>query len=144
MAKKKERIKNKTSSGFHRKSGDDFLEKNSKKDGVFITESGLQYSIIEEGESKETPDLDCFVTTHQRILLLNGKAVQDTYKNNETLEFRLKEAIEGIQEALQMMSKGSRWKLFVAPELAWGKKGTSKSIPPNSVLIVDIKLVDFY
>ena len=143
MAKREKRNRSKGSTGNNRKSGEDFLLKNAKKEGVISTDSGLQYKIIEQGEG-DHPFEDCNVVIHQRCTLLNGKIIADTYKENEPDEVPLSELIEGYQEGILLMKKGSKFRLFIPPELAWGKKGTSNKIPPNAVLVFDVRLVDFW
>lgn len=143
MAKREKRNQNRGSSGQHRKSGSDFLEKNRNKPGVIETESGLQYLILEEGEG-ERPQPDFVVTVHQRAMLVNGNIIEDTYRENEPSEVNMSELIEGYREGLLLMKKGARYKFFVPSELAWGKKGTGSKIPPNAVLIFDVRLIDFW
>jgi len=143
MAKREKRNKSRGSSGNNRKSGVDFLEKNSKKEGVVETDSGLQYIILEEGEGNH-PTEDCNVVIHQRCTLLSGKIIADTYKDNEPDEVPMCELIDGYREGLMLMKKGGKSKLFVPAELAWGKKGTGGKIPPNALLIFDVRLVDFW
>lgn len=143
MAKRESKQRSKGSAGNNRKSGEDFLSINLKKEGVYETESGLQYSIVEQTTDAK-PDEYSVVTIHQRALLLNGTLLEDTYRQNKPDEVKLNELIEGLQEGLQLMSKGSRFKFWVPAELAWGRKGTGNKIPPNAVLYFDIRLIDFY
>lgn len=140
MARREKRQKSKGSAGNNRKSGEDFLEQNAQKPDVTETESGLQYQIVEEKDGNK-PDEWSAVEIHQRALLLNGTLLEDTYRANQTSIVPLNELIEGLQEGLQMMSAGSRYKFWVPSELAWGRKGTGNKIPPNAVLYFDIRLV---
>lgn len=140
MARREKRQKSKGSAGNNRKSGEDFLEQNARKPGVIETESGLQYTIVEEKEG-EKPDEWSTVEIHQRALLLSGTILEDTYRANQTSIVPLNELIEGLQEGLQLMSVGSRYKFWVPSDLAWGRKGTGNKIPPNAVLQFDIRLV---
>lgn len=140
MGRREKRQKNKGSAGNNRKSGEDFLEQNAQKPGVIEMESGLQYTIVEEKEG-EKPDDWSIVEIHQRALLLNGTILEDTYRANQTSLVPLNELIEGLQEGLQLMSVGSRYKFWVPSDLAWGRKGTGNKIPPNAVLQFDIRLV---
>ncbi|RCW30644.1 FKBP-type peptidyl-prolyl cis-trans isomerase [Marinilabilia salmonicolor] len=140
MARREKRQKSKGSAGNNRKSGEDFLEQNGKKPGVIETESGLQYTVVEEVEG-EKPDEWSTVEIHQRALLLNGTILEDTYRANQTSIVPLNELIEGLQEGLQLMPVGSRYKFWVPSDLAWGRKGTGNKIPPNAVLYFDIRLV---
>ncbi|WP_339738165.1 FKBP-type peptidyl-prolyl cis-trans isomerase [uncultured Sunxiuqinia sp.] len=141
MAKREKKGKSKSSAGYNQKIGEDFLLQNAQKDGVVETASGLQYKIVEE-VAGEKPDQDSTVLIHQRALLLNGTLLEDTYRQNKPDEVRLVELIEGLQEGLQLMGKGSRYKFWVPADLAWGRKGTSNKIPPFAVLSFDIRLVD--
>lgn len=141
MAKREKKGKSKSSAGYNQKIGEDFLLQNAQKDGVVETASGLQYKIVEE-VAGEKPDQDSTVLIHQRALLLNGTLLEDTYRQNKPDEVRLVELIEGLQEGLQLMGKGSRCKFWVPADLAWGRKGTSNKIPPFAVLSFDIRLVD--
>lgn len=143
MARRETKKTNKGSAGNNRKSGEDFLSKNLKKEGVLETETGLQYQIVED-TNDNGPDENSIITIHQRILLLNGNILADTYKENTPEEVNMNELIEGLQEGLLMMKKGSRYKFWIPSELAWGKKGTGNKIPPYAVLACDIRLIDFY
>ena len=140
MAKREKKQRRKGSAGNNRASGEDFLLQNSNKEGVNETDSGLQYKIIESSNGAK-PDEWSTVEIHQRALLLNGTLLEDTYRMNQTSTVKMNELIEGLQEGLQMMSVGSRFKFWVPSDLAWGKKGTSNKIPPNAVLHFDIRLV---
>lgn len=143
MAKREKRNKSRGSAGNNRKSGEDFLAKNLLKDGVIETDSGLQYKVIDIGEG-DYPDAEANITVHQRCQLVNGTIIEDTYRENEPSEVNMKELIAGYQEGIQLMRKGSRYKFFIHYDLAWGKNGTGSKIPPYSVLIFDVKLIDFW
>lgn len=143
MANREKRNKSRGSAGNNRKMGEDFLEKNRKKEGVLETDSGLQYLIVEEGEG-DSPDANAIITVHQRCQLVNGTIIEDTYRENEPSEVKMNELIEGYQEGIQLMKKGARFKFFIPWELAWGKNGTGSKIPPYSLLIFDVRLVDFW
>ena len=143
MANREKRNKSRGSSGNNRKTGEVFLEKNRTKEGVIETDSGLQYKIVETGAG-DSPNKKSYVTVHQRCTLVNGTLLEDTYRENEPSEVQMKELIEGYQEGLMLMNKGARYKFFIPPELAWGKNGTGNKIPPNAVLIFDVRLVDFW
>jgi FKBP-type peptidyl-prolyl cis-trans isomerase FkpA len=75
-------------------------------------------------------------------LLLDGKILEDTYRHNKPDEGAIDELITGLQEGLQMMTVGSRYKFWVPADLAWGRKGTGNKIPPNAVLSFDIRLME--
>ncbi len=141
MAKREKRGKSKSSAGYNQKIGEDFLVQNSRKEGVVETRSGLQYKVVEAVEGPQ-PDEFSTVLIYQRALLLNGTILEDTYRQNKPDEVKMEELIDGLQEGLQLMSKGSRYKFWVPSELAWGRKGNSNKIPPFAVLTFDIRLVD--
>lgn len=141
MARHEKKERNKGSAGHNRKSGEDFLEKNSKKDGVFTTNSGLQYLMVEDVSGPKPSDFDTLVF-HERALLLNGTLLEDTYRENKPTEVPMNELIEGLQEGFKLMSVGSRYKFWVPAEIAWGKKGTGNKIPPFAVLHFDIRLLE--
>lgn len=127
------------SQGQNRKAAEDFLEKNRKREGVFETDSGLQYQIIEDVKGP-SPFITDKVQVHQRIQLLNGTFLEDTYQSGMPESFPLSAGIKGYQEGLMMMGVGSRYKFFIPPELAWGKKGAGKRIGPYSLLTIDVRL----
>jgi len=141
MAGREKKSRNRGSAGNHRKQGDDFLRLNLQRPEVNVTDSGLQYLIVEETEGPK-PGLFDTIRIHQRALLLDGKILEDTYRQNQADEVKIEELIEGLQEGLQMMSEGSRYKFWVPSDLAWGRKGTGNKIPPNAVLSFDIRLVE--
>jgi len=140
MGRREKKQKSKGSAGNNRKAGEDFLLQNIQKPGVVETDSGLQYLVVDQQEG-EKPDELSTVEIHQRALLLNGTLLEDTYRANQTSIVPMVEFIEGLQEGLQLMSVGSRYKFWVPAEMAWGRKGTGNKIPPNAVLQFDIRLV---
>ncbi|MCP8899748.1 FKBP-type peptidyl-prolyl cis-trans isomerase [Gilvimarinus xylanilyticus] len=137
MAKKK---LNKGSSGQNRAASDNYIEKYRSKDDVQETASGLLYRVIEPGDGMTPTETDT-VEVNQRIQLVGGKVVGDTYKEGMPDEFTMKEAIPGIREGLQLMQEGARYEFVVPPDLAWGKKGVGNKIGPNAVLIFDLRLM---
>lgn len=137
------KIKSGGSSGQNRKKSDGFLDKYRKKEGVQETSSGLLYEVITEGDG-DMPSHNSCVTVHQRAMLVGGKVLDDTYKENTPMEFNLSEVIEGYAEGLQMMHIGSRYKFVVPPDLAWGKKGSGGRIGPNATVIFDVHLISFW
>ena len=143
MAGRNKRERSRGSAGNNRKAGEDFLAKNQKKEGVIETATGLQYQVVVEGDG-EQPGEQAIITVHQRCQLVNGDIIEDTYKENKPSEVKMEELIEGYQEGIQLMKKGARYKFFIPSELAWGKNGTGNKIPPYSVLIFDVKLIDFW
>ena len=138
MARGKKQTKG--SPGFNRKNTIDFLAKNSCKANVETTISGLEILEIEAG-SDEFPTPEDSVEVHQRISLIDGTIIDDTYKTGETVQFSLEEAIPGYREGLLLTGVGGRSRFFVPPDLAWGKRGSGKRIGPNAVLIIDSRLI---
>ncbi len=141
MGRSEKKSRSKGAGGNNRKLGEDFLLANFRKEGVSETDSGLQYLVVEEVNGRK-PSMFDTVKIHQRALLLDGKILEDTYRQNQTDEVKIEELIEGLQEGLQMMGVGSRYKFWVPAGLAWGRKGTGNKIPPNAVLSFDIRLVE--
>jgi FKBP-type peptidyl-prolyl cis-trans isomerase len=130
----------KGSSGFNRKNTDDFLAKNSNKPEVKTIASGLQVLEIETGKN-EYPTVQDSVEVNQRISLIDGTIIDDTYKSGETARFSLEEAIPGYREGLILTGVGGRSRFFIPPDLAWGKRGSGKRIGPNAMLIIDVRLI---
>lgn len=120
--------------------GNKFLEENKKKQGIVTLPSGLQYQVLKEGKG-ETPKIEDQVETHYRGTLINGKEFDSSYKRNQPAVFPLKGVIKGWTEALQLMPVGSKWKLFIPSELAYGTQGSPPVIPPNATLIFEIELL---
>lgn len=131
---------NKGSSGQNRKASEDYIEKYRQKEGVQQTASGLLYKQLEAGSGLTPTEFDR-VQVNQRIQLVGGKVIGDTYKEGLPDEFSMKEAITGLREGLQLMQEGDRFEFVVPPELAWGKKGAGNKIGPNAVLIFDVRLM---
>ena len=116
-----------------------FLEQNKQKDGVMTTESGLQYLILSEGKGNN-PTLNDNVTVHYHGTLIDGTIFDSSVDRKQPATFPLNGVIPGWQEALQMMSIGSKWKIFIPSELAYGESGAG-AIGPNSTLIFEVELL---
>ena len=116
-----------------------FLEQNKQKDGVMTTESGLQYLILSEGKGNN-PTLNDNVTVHYHGTLIDGTIFDSSVDRKQPATFPLNGVIPGWQEALQMMSVGSKWKIFIPSELAYGESGAG-TIGPNSTLIFEVELL---
>lgn len=125
--------------GQNRAEGEAFLKKNAQKPDVIVTDSGLQYNIIEEGTGP-SPDEWSTVEVNQRILLAGGTILKDTYHQVGGDVFTMEEAIEGLKEGLPLMKEGARYRFAVPPDLAWGKRGSGGKIGPFATLIFDIRL----
>lgn len=117
-----------------------FLERNKAKEGVQVLPSGLQYKVIKEGTGK-IPTAEDRVKTHYRGTLINGTEFDSSYKRNKPAEFPVKGVIMGWTEALQLMKEGSKWQLYIPPNLAYGERGRP-GIPPNSTLIFEVELLE--
>jgi FKBP-type peptidyl-prolyl cis-trans isomerase FklB len=117
-----------------------FLEENKKKDGIKTLPSGLQYKILTEGSGK-TPKATDTVTVHYRGTLINGTEFDSSYKRSQPVTFQVNGVIRGWNEALQLMKGGSKWQLFIPPELAYGERAAGPQIPPNSTLIFEVELI---
>ena len=116
-----------------------FLEQNKQKEGVMTTESGLQYLILSEGKGNN-PTLNDNVTVHYHGTLIDGTIFDSSVDRKQPATFPLNGVIPGWQEALQMMSVGSKWKIFIPSELAYGESGAG-AISPNSTLIFEVELL---
>jgi FKBP-type peptidyl-prolyl cis-trans isomerase FklB len=121
--------------------GEAFLAENAKKPGVVTLPSGLQYKIITEGTGKK-PTATSTVTTHYRGTLLDGTEFDSSYKRGQPASFQCGGVIRGWTEALQMMSVGSKWELYIPPTLAYGENGAGGVIPPNATLVFEVELLE--
>jgi FKBP-type peptidyl-prolyl cis-trans isomerase FkpA len=121
--------------------GREFLRQNAERDGIRVTESGLQYAVIEEG-SGERPSGSDMVRVHYEGRLIDGTVFDSSRENGSPLEFPLDAVIPGWTEGLMLMSVGSRYELFLPSELGYGEPGAGGIIPPNSVLIFDVELLE--
>lgn len=127
-------------SGENLKIGREFLEENKKKEGVVALPSGLQYEILKEGtgpKPKATDKVKC----HYHGTLINGKVFDSSVERGQPAVFGVNQVIKGWVEALQLMSVGSKWRLYIPSELAYGSQGAGSSIEPNSALIFDVELL---
>ena len=105
-----------------RDEGKAFLEENGKKEGVITLPSGLQYKVMRMGEGKKPTDADS-VECHYRGTFINGKEFDNSYKRGGPVTFKVKGVIPGWAEALKLMPVGSKWRIFVPSELAYGERG---------------------
>ncbi len=121
--------------------GEQFLAENAKRDEVTVTESGLQYEVLQSGEGAK-PDASSTVRTHYHGTLINGNVFDSSYERGQPAEFPVGGVIKGWTEALQMMSVGSKWRLYVPYDLAYGERGAGGAIGPYATLIFDVELLD--
>lgn len=117
-----------------------FLEENKQKEGVQVTESGLQYQVLEEG-SGASPTADDTVVVHYKGMVPDGTVFDSSYDRGQPATFPLAGVIPGFREGIQLMQVGGKYKLFIPPELGYGERGAGQDIPPNSALIFEIELV---
>jgi len=123
-----------------KREGEAFLAENARKPGVLTLPSGLQYKVVTEGKGKR-PSASSTVTTQYRGRLLDGTEFDSSYKHGQPAEFPVSGVIKGWTEALQMMTEGSKWELYVPSHLAYGESGAGGVIPPNATLIFEIELL---
>lgn len=120
--------------------GKQFLADNAKRDGIVTLDSGLQYEALSTGEGAK-PSREDQVRVHYHGTLIDGTVFDSSYDRGQPAEFPVGGVIAGWTEALQLMSAGSKWRLYVPSELAYGAQGVG-SIPPHSVLVFDVELLD--
>lgn len=120
--------------------GREFLVQNAKREGVVVLPSGLQYEVIQQGEGAR-PTREDSVRTHYHGTLIDGSVFDSSYQRGQPAEFPVGGVIAGWTEALQLMNAGSKWRLYVPSELAYGAQGVG-SIPPHSTLVFDVELLD--
>lgn len=117
-----------------------FLAENAKREGITTLASGLQFEVLTAGDGAK-PTREDQVRTHYHGTLIDGTVFDSSYDRGEPAEFPVGGVIAGWTEALQLMNAGSKWRLYVPSELAYGAQGVG-SIPPHSVLVFDVELLD--
>jgi len=131
----KEKVEN------NKKAGEEFLAINKDRAGVVTLPSGLQYQILTSGDG-EKPKATDKVKCHYHGTLINGAVFDSSVQRKEPAEFGVNQVIPGWVEALQLMNVGSKWRLFIPSNLAYGEQGAGEAIEPNSTLIFDVELLD--
>ncbi len=121
--------------------GQEFLEENGKRPEVTTTPSGLQYEVLEEGTGPK-PTADQSVTVHYTGKLIDGTVFDSSVQRGEPITFSLRQVIRGWTEGLQLMPRGSKYRLFIPANLAYGERGAGSDIGPNETLIFDVELLD--
>ncbi|MFY1027579.1 FKBP-type peptidyl-prolyl cis-trans isomerase [Actinobacillus seminis] len=121
--------------------GNAFLAENAKKNSVKVTESGLQYEVLVEGNGK-VPSRQDKVRVHYTGTLIDGTVFDSSVKRGQPAEFPVSGVIAGWIEALSMMPVGSKWRLTIPHNLAYGERGAGASIPPFSTLVFEVELLD--
>ncbi len=125
----------------NRIAGENFLTENKKRDGVHTTASGLQYEVIKAGEGVK-PVASDQVKVHYHGTLIDGTVFDSSVERGEPIEFGVGDVIAGWQEALQLMPVGSKWKLFIPYQLAYGERAAGPTIGPRSALVFEVELLD--
>ena len=120
--------------------GRTYLETNKSAEGVSVTESGLQYKVIESG-SGDTPTAESTVEVNYEGKLIDGTIFDSSYQRGESISFPVGGVIAGWTEALQLMKEGDGWELTIPSELAYGERGAGAQIPPHSTLIFKVQLI---
>lgn len=119
-----------------------YLDENAQKEGVQVTESGLQIEILESGaEDGPLPGPNTDVEVHYRGALIDGSEFDSSYRRGQTATFKPTQVIGGWTEALQMMRPGDKWKLTIPHELGYGPNGSGRNIPPFATLVFEVELV---
>jgi len=126
--------------GKNMEEGKAFLETNAKKPGVKVLPSGLQYEVIKEGDGP-MPTATDNVLTHYHGTLINGEVFDSSVDRGEPISFPVNGVIKGWTEALQLMKKGSKWKLYIPYNLAYGERGAGGKIGPYATLIFEVELL---
>ena len=120
--------------------GEKFLAENAKREGVKVTDSGLQYEILEPSLGQKPKATDT-VRVHYEGTLIDGTVFDSSYRRGESITFPLNGVIAGWTEGLQLMSIGSKYKFFIPYQLAYGERGAGQSIPPYAALIFTVELL---
>ncbi|MBK5720067.1 FKBP-type peptidyl-prolyl cis-trans isomerase [Dysgonomonas sp. Marseille-P4677] len=123
------------------KAGEEFLAINGKRPGVVTLPSGLQYEILKEGNGakpKATDQVKC----HYHGTLIDGTVFDSSVERGQPATFGVNQVIPGWVEALQLMPTGSKWKLFIPSNLAYGPAGAGQAIEPNSTLVFEVEILD--
>ena len=123
-----------------KEAGAKFLAENAKREGVKTTASGLQYEVLKKGEGPQPKATDR-VNVHYHGTLLNGKVFDSSVERGEPITFGVQEVIKGWTEALQLMNVGSKYKLYIPAELAYGDNGAGPDIGPGETLVFEVELL---
>lgn len=120
--------------------GEKFLTENAKKEGVKVTKSGLQYTVLREGTGRQPKATDS-VRCHYEGFLIDGTVFDSSVQRGEPATFGLQQVIAGWTEGLQLMKEGAKYRFFIPYLLAYGPSGAGNSIPPYAALIFDVELL---
>jgi FKBP-type peptidyl-prolyl cis-trans isomerase FklB len=131
---------NRTAAADNKRMGEAFLAENKTKEGVVALPSGLQYKILKAGEGKKPTDADT-VECHYQGTIINGSVFDSSDLGGQPATLEVKGLIPGWREALKLMPVGSKWQLFIPPQLAYGEREEGGIIGPNSTLIFEVELL---
>ena len=120
--------------------GEAFLTANGRKPGVVTLPSGLQYKVVTQGKGAK-PAATSTVTVHYRGTLIDGTEFDSSYKRGEPTTFPLNGVIKGWQEGVGLMTEGSKYELYLPPQLAYGENGAGGVIGPNATLVFEVELL---
>jgi len=126
---------------YNERTGKKFLEENAKKEGVEVTASGLQYKVLQSGSGTEKPTRSDTVTVHYKGTLINGKEFDSSYSRGQPASFGVSQVISGWTEALQLMTPGDIFELYIPSNLAYGPRGAGRDIGPNATLVFKVELI---
>jgi FKBP-type peptidyl-prolyl cis-trans isomerase FklB len=138
--RKKQQEKMAVAGTANKKEGETFLAANKGREGVVSLPSGLEYKILKEGAGPKPAASDSVVCNY-RGTLINGTEFDSSYKHGQPATFPVSGVIKGWTEALQLMPVGSKWQLFIPPDLAYGERGAGGDIGPDSTLIFEVELL---
>ncbi|MBD9024886.1 MAG: FKBP-type peptidyl-prolyl cis-trans isomerase [Barnesiella intestinihominis] len=124
----------------NKQAGKEFLAENAKRSGVVVLPSGLQYEVLAEGKGRKPKATDK-VQCHYHGTLIDGQVFDSSIQRGPPAVFGVNQVIPGWVEALQLMPEGSRWKLYIPSDLAYGEQGAGGSIPANATLIFEVELI---
>ena len=124
-----------------REDGERFLAENAKKEGVTVLPSGLQYTVIKEGNGSKPKATDK-VKCHYEGTLPNGTVFDSSYRRGEPAVFPLNGVIAGWTEGVQLMAEGAKYRFFIPYHLAYGERGAGQAIPPYASLVFDVELIE--
>lgn len=124
----------------NRKNGEAFLTENAKREGIKVTESGLQYEVLESGKG-DSPKASDNVEVHYTGKLIDGTVFDSSVERGVPASLGVTQVIPGWVEALQLMHEGDKWRLYIPSDLAYGPNGAGGVIGPNMTLIFDVELL---
>lgn len=125
----------------NKKAGEEFLQQNAQREEVTVTKSGLQYEVLEKGQGPR-PTIDDKVNVHYHGTLIDGSVFDSSVERGDPISFKLRGVIKGWQEGLQLMPLGSKYKLYIPQDLAYGPNSPNPVIKPFSTLVFEVQLLD--